>query len=233
MKDDSNIELSYDNYLFEYLDTLTNKYNLNSGSVKTSLFNIVKECQKMSLQVFKKLEYEKMVDIYEFILKFNTLFHLSSDLLKDMKEIINEKSSTSNIIVLHPTINDVLNDNIFKLEHNEDTFYIPLWHHELYYKDGIIVKIIPELDDNTQIDEYNNLHIYLYEDVCELFTRGCLEYKIEERTFKVRCSDISMEKTQIITLCKKGPSTIHTNEENIFDNTNRANIYIHLTLYNK
>ena len=125
LKDDSNIELSYDNYLFEYLDTLTNKYNLNSGSVKTSLFNIVKECQKMSLQVFKKLEYEKMVDIYEFILKFNTLFHLSSDLLKDMKEIINEKSSTSNIIVLHPTINDVLNDNIFKLEHNEDTFYIP------------------------------------------------------------------------------------------------------------
>lgn len=232
-EEDCDDEKSYDNYLFEYLDTITSRYNLDKGKVKTSLFNIVKECQKMSLHVFKKLEYEKMVDIYDYIQKFNTLFHLDNDLLQEMKDIIDKKSEASNIILLHPSVKDLLDDNIFKLEHNGDIFYIPLWHHELYYKDNIIVKIIPELLDNTQIDEYNNLHVYLYENINVLFKRGYLEYTIGSSSFKIKCGDISMVKNQIITLREKGPSVINTNEENIFDNSKRANIYIHLTIYSK
>lgn len=225
--------MSYDSYLFEYLNTLTSKYNLGSGVVKTSLFNIVKECQKMSLRVFKELEYEKMVDIYEFILKFNTLFHLSSDLLKEMKETIDEKSNASNIIILNPSVYDVLCDNIFKLDHNGDTFYIPLWHHELYYKDNVVVKIVPETYGTTHIDEYNNLHVYMYCDICELFERGYVEYAIMDKKFTVKANDISVIKTQIITLENQGPSKVNTNEDNIFDNTKRANVYIHLTLHSK
>ena len=63
-----------------------------------------------------------------------------------------------NIIVLNPTVNDLLSDNIYKLNIEDKEFYVPLWHHELYFSlhdKDLIVKCIPELDNN-------NLNFVLY-----------------------------------------------------------------------
>ena len=54
-----------------------------------------------------------------------------------------------NVIILNPTLEDLLKGNIYKLDIFEKEFYIPLWHQELYYDikgRDLIVKIIPELD---------------------------------------------------------------------------------------
>ena len=38
-----------------------------------------------------------------------------------------------NVIILNPTLEDLLEGNIYKLDIFEKEFYIPLWHQELYY----------------------------------------------------------------------------------------------------
>ena len=52
-----------------------------------------------------------------------------------------------NIIILNPSLKDLLNDNIFKLELEKKEFYVPLWHHELHFflqdKD-LIVKYVKQ-----------------------------------------------------------------------------------------
>ena len=58
-----------------------------------------------------------------------------------------------NVIMLNPSINDLLNDNIFKLSVENKKFYIPLWHHELHFspQQYLIVKMEPEISDNYWI----------------------------------------------------------------------------------
>jgi hypothetical protein len=57
---------------------------------------------------------------------------------------------------LYPTLEQLFNKSIFML----NNIYIPLWHHDLtidHYK----IKIIPNLPDYIDIDENNNIHIYI------------------------------------------------------------------------
>ena len=58
---------------------------------------------------------------------------MTDDLFLKMKRILQEKMENDNIIILTPDINDLLEDNIYKLEIVNETLYIPLWHHELYF----------------------------------------------------------------------------------------------------
>ena len=60
------------------------------------------------------------------------------------------KIKNNNVILLNPSLNDLLHDNIYKLETDTDTHYIPLWHEEIGI-DDMIVKNIPDIDDDTTI----------------------------------------------------------------------------------
>ena len=225
-------EKTYESYLFEYLNTLTTKYGIKNESLMDSLYKIVKECQTMSLRVFSELDYDKMVDIYEYVMKYNVLFHLDDSILQDMKKLIEKKTNETNIVVLHPTIDDLIQDNIFCLEHNDDTFYIPLWHHELYFKDNTVVRIVPELDKNTTIDTNNNVHVNKYYDLCELFDMSSIEFKLGTQSFNIPVSDLSIKHNQTVCIRGKGISRINTDEDDIFDNSKRGDVFVHITIYN-
>jgi hypothetical protein len=58
--------------------------------------------------------------------------------------------------VLHPTIKNLLNKDIYYLE--DEHIYIPLWHHEIVFHKKIKVLIKPLLY-NMEIDDDNNIYI--------------------------------------------------------------------------
>jgi hypothetical protein len=74
-----------------------------------------------------------------------------------------KKRIDTEIIILNPSLDDILNANIFILNYNDLKLMIPLWHHEIYYEldnsKTLLVKCIPELSDNIFIDISNNLHV--------------------------------------------------------------------------
>jgi len=57
---------------------------------------------------------------------------------------------------LHPTLEQLFNKSLYIL----NDIYIPLWHHELTIK-NYKIKIIPDLPDYIDIDNHNNIHVYL------------------------------------------------------------------------
>ena len=59
-----------------------------------------------------------------------------------IKDIINEKLKLYNIYIINPSLESVLNSEIFKLEIDDEIVYVPLWHQEMlyekYYKNSTI-----------------------------------------------------------------------------------------------
>ena len=138
--------------------------NWDNLFMDTSLHGILQDCEKISVKVFEKLNKEKANQVYEFLKYYNRIFGINEELLEQYKHILQKKNLHENIIILNPSLEDLFNDNIFKLEIKDKTFYVPLWHHELYFfsqSKDLIVKCEPELPKNMWIDHKNNLYVCL------------------------------------------------------------------------
>uniref|UniRef100_A0A6C0H9B5 J domain-containing protein n=1 Tax=viral metagenome TaxID=1070528 RepID=A0A6C0H9B5_9ZZZZ len=138
-----------------------------SESVKTIIRDIVSGCKDISLKMFDKMDRETSLYIYNFIIKYKDLFHLNDSILTSVRDIILEKFKDIQIFTLNPSIDDLFENNVYKLEYNSKLYFVPLWHGEVYFDvdamendiKEIIVKCMPELPDHMCIDENNHLYV--------------------------------------------------------------------------
>ena len=113
----------------------------------------------LSLKILSSLDTESIYKIKNLIDRCETFLNKYKTFIKNIRTVLCDQ-----IYILNPTIDKLLNNDVFLLNHLNETFYIPLWHEELKYKlknYNLIVKIKPILDDHIQIDENNNIHVYL------------------------------------------------------------------------
>ena len=95
-----------------------------------------------------------------------------------MVEYFSNKIKNDECIILNPTIDDLLANNLYKLRVNDFTYIVPLWHHELVYDNSgndIYVKCFPMLPDNVCIDDQNNIHIDCKYDIKEILNKEYVE----------------------------------------------------------
>ena len=138
-----------------------------SEAVQSIIRDIVSGCKEISLKMFDKMDRETSLYVYHFIIKYKDLFHLNDSILNTVREIILEKFKDIQIFTLNPSIDDLFENNVYKLEYNSKLYFVPLWHGEVYFDADttssdvkeIIVKCIPELPDHISIDENNHLYI--------------------------------------------------------------------------
>jgi hypothetical protein len=141
-----------------------------SEGVQSIIRDIVSGCKEISLKMFDKMDRETSLYVYNFIIKYKDLFHLNDSILNTVKEIILEKFKDIQIFTLNPSIDDLFENNVYKLEYNSNLYFVPLWHGEVYFDavandtvnsdvKEIIVKCMPELPDHISIDENNNIYI--------------------------------------------------------------------------
>ena len=140
---------------------------------------------------------------------------------------------------LYPSIDDLFENNLYKITHEKKDYIIPLWHHELIYDmydtfgntKEMIVRCIPILPPNINIDCENNLHVKINKNIRELWnnTSSVVLFSIGKQLFEYPKKNIRFMKHQTLKLLKKGVSTIDS--INIFNITKKANIYIELELW--
>ena len=206
--------------------------NWDNIFIDTSFQGIMKDCQKISLKIFEKLNKERARQVYEFIYKFNSVMGVDIELLNNFKKILQNKMVYDNIIILNPSLKDLFNDNIFKLEIDEKEFYVPLWHHELHYglkgKD-LVVRCEPEIPDNIWINESNNIYLTMQISIKDLFEKGFHEFKVGEKMFKIESESLKITKEkQIVLLKEKG--ILRINEKHTFVTSLRGDIYVEVFL---
>jgi len=237
-KDDFNEKIEIDeNIDYKELIKMCMKYfspetTWDSLFVDTSFTGIIKDCQRISLKIFDKLNKNKAKQVYDFLYKFNYVLGIDEDLLQKYKETLQKKMVYDNIIILNPSLKDLFNDNIFKLELEEKEFYVPLWHHELHFSlqdKDLIVKCEPEIPKDVWINENNNIYIQKQIPIVDLFENGFYKFEIGEKLFKLDSESLKITKEkQIILLKNKG--ILKINEKHTYDTSLRGDIYVEVFL---
>lgn len=209
---------------------------LENSSQREFIHKIADGCFSRAIELFVDLELSQMINIYRVLKKYN--FIIGDDFLQQLEDEIQKKSKNCERIVLHPTIENLLDGDLYKYTIDDHIIYIPLWHHELIYevssgsgaaeKKEFTVKCFPKLPTGVTIDENNNLYVTLHAKVEDIFDCPSLSFFIGEKMFQIPISNIQLMSKQTIVLKDKGIS--FPNEKNIYDISRRGKIYIVLYL---
>ena len=233
----SNINNIYENnteeeiYDTPYTDLMINLLKMllsksDSGEINKFQKKCIEYTNKLLDQLFDKINLNVLEDIYKFIVK-NSM-SLSEDMINIIKDIINKKLMKYNMYIISPSLENIINSEIFKLEIEEDIVYVPLWHQEMIYE-NILIKIQPILPDNITIDEYNNMHITYEERFINVLNLIKEDIKfIEINNYKVYLEELRLKKIQVVIFKNQGIPLINTND--IFDNKTKGNVLIHIHL---
>ena len=204
--------------------------------IQTTVKSFMLNCQDVSLDIFKNMEKERCCELYELMANYFTMFDMpNKDILEKMRIICQEKMKNDNIIVLTPSINDLMNDKVYKLKVGDEDFYIPLWHNKLYFDlsmNDLIVLIKPDLPDNIFIDSKNNIIIKKTAYVDDIFNIGKFSCIFEGKQLEVDSTKIIISKEiQVFSFRRCGIAI--KDDDNIFSHKHRGDIFIHLKLISK
>ena len=165
--DDTTTSLDYSNILFLFVESL-----FKSDKVISSL--ITKIANGFSACIFEGLEKETIIEVYTFLSRYKNILHVSQEILETVKNIIIEKCKNEQVYILNPSLDDLLDGNIYKLNIVGNIYFVPLWHDVVHFDSSgaeIVVKCVPELPEHVAIDENNALHV----DVRVPFTISLLD----------------------------------------------------------
>jgi curved DNA-binding protein CbpA len=183
-----------------------------------------------------------LFQLYETLEQYNSAVSMDAQIFDEITRIIREKMQMNNIIILTPSLKDVMQNNISVLQFEGQTFYVPLWHSELHYRieatpesgeKQLIVKCMPDLPGHMSIDANNELHIDVRADIKELLTlsTGVLRiplYDCECLELPVRELHIKSRQTVVLRNNNCGISLICTND--IYDVKSKAPVCVHVQL---
>jgi len=189
----------------------------------------------ISLSFLERIDVSLLKKIHTFLLMYVDIFG-SLVFLEKINEIIKEKERDAMIkskeyIILHPTLEDLFENNVYKLVEKEETFLVPLWHHELVYDiSGIelYVECYPILPENITIDEGNNLHIYLKYSLKDIWSLKYLEIKLGNREFRIERSLLFMVDFQKYEIWGEGITRI--NETDIYNISEKGDIIFYIEI---
>ena len=138
-----------------------------------------------------------------------------------------------NIYILNPSLDDLLNQNVYKLQHNTKEYLIPLWQSELEYDNSgstLIVKCVPDLPDHIEIDEDNNIHISLRFSLFDKIQQhnNKIEISLGSKNFEVSLEDLQIKKYQTKKFVNSGiPKFV---ENDIYSVNNISDVNVHFEI---
>lgn len=219
------INMSYGDIFNNYFDIVMNKYELDKTQIK-EIFNIFSNKTKtFTLDFIDKLSQDTCCELLELITKYQYIVGLEYDIVKSIKNKLQEKYKKKKIITLNPDIYDVLNNNVYVYNVEEKKYFIPLWHNELYF-DDMIVFIQPDLPKHIEIDDNNILHIHKICSKNEMFNEN-IEIEIYENyIIHIPTKELYCRLYQSYLMKNKGICII--NEDDICDTSKKGDILFHI-----
>ena len=244
----SSMGTGYSSVLNMFLESiLQGKYN---EFILSTIKDIVLGVKEISMKMFDKLDRETTLVIYDFIFKYKNILHVSESILSLLREIILEKFKDIQIYILNPSIDDLFENNVYKLEINKTLYFVPLWHGELYFdaimenktsneernvgevlshnEYDIIVKCIPDLPPHMNIDENNNLYVNINIPFqTSLLKEKSIPIYLGKKRFDIEIERLLIKEKQTYVFRKIGISLI--NENDMYNVERKGDIYVKIT----
>jgi len=194
-------------------------------------------CNSFTIKLFETLEKEEGLDLYNFISKYKNIFHINQQTLDIVKSIIIEKCKEYAIFLLNPSVEDLFENNLYKLYINNILYIVPLWHPEVCFdstQPEIIVRCIPDLPNNVYIDDNNNFIVNISVELNRLLlNEKFILCKISEQEFNIPINELSIKKNQQYIFRNKGISKIKykENDIDIYDISEKADVIVNVKFF--
>jgi DnaJ-class molecular chaperone len=234
---DDDIESKIDKTSYRWIlySFLKNVLKTESGNnlFCTIIQRISNTCEKTALETLEKLDKKTLIKIHEILNLHREVLHFNDLFYEKIDEIIKNKIKNDECIILNPVLNDLFENNLYRLNINDDKYIIPLWHHELVYDNSgcdIYVKCNPMLAENIKIDNHNNIHVDLTYDINQLLINEKIDIGIYKEPIYFYPSQLKIKKSQTLILREQGISKINHND--IFDVSKKSDIYLNITITN-
>jgi curved DNA-binding protein CbpA len=234
MRDEDDADTSiYRDILNLFIQSMMNgKYN---DLFSTIIKDIVISCKKITSKLFEDLDKDTLMSVYTFLSKYRSVLHISDVILEEIRNIVVQKYENVEIYKLNPSINDLINNNIYKLNIDNQLYLVPLWHNESYFDcdngKELIVICDPELPENISIDDYNNIHIDTKLNKNELVNMIMENEKINvfagEKIYYIDISNLYMKREQYYRIYNQGLSK---HADNIYDISEKGDVIIKITI---
>ena len=231
--DNSDNSSLYSDILKGFMKTVfEGKYN----ELLTKIVNdIITAGKRTSVKLFDDLDKDTAFHIYTFLSNNRSVLHLSQEILEVIREIVVKKYNNVDVYKLNPSINDLLNNNLYKLYVHDELYLVPLWHNESYF-DGsgceIIVICEPELPEGIQIDDDNNIfitkEIYGYSDLLNMILLNkSIQITIGEKEYEIPISNLYMKREQYYRIKNEGLSKV---KRDIYDVSEKSDIIVKVVI---
>lgn len=231
---DNDDKVNNDDYSFVFNSFIKSFMNGDlSDMILSVIQKIVHEYNDITIKMFEGMTREKALLVYDFIIKYKDIFHIDDSVIHKVKDILLEKYTDVSIYILHPTIDDLFNNNFYQLDINGEKYFVPLWHSEMTFDskngDEIIVKCIPNLPSHVvSIDENNNLLVNINVSFTySLFDKDSISVELGKNIIYIPMISLQMKKTQMVVLSKQGIGKI--NEKNLYNEHERSDIFVTVT----
>ena len=216
--------------LFSFLKNIIHNDNQNH-LLQMIIHKITSICENKAYELLEKLDKKILIKIFEILQNYNEAFQFSNDFFKKIENIINDKIKNDECIILNPVLDDLLDNNLYKLTVRGLTYIIPLWHHELLYDNcgnDIYIKCFPILPENIEIDNNNNIIINLIYNIKDIWNVNVIHYWLGKKKISFYTNSLKLMKKQKIIISNEGISRINTNE--IYDISIKSDIIINIEL---
>jgi hypothetical protein len=189
-------------------------------------------CEDRAISLLESLDKSILLKVFDILKKYKDAFHFNDEFIQRIDGLVKKRSENDECIVLNPSLEDLFENNLYKLSVGNQTYIVPLWHHELVYDNSgndIYVKCFPILPENMEIDNKNNLHVNMSCKVLDLWEKTSIKIDLSKNKSVEFCpSELKFSSYQTI-IFTDGISKINT--QNVYEVSSRALIYLHITIY--
>ena len=231
--DNDNIDIvksSYGGVLLVFLKKI-----LANEKCNQVLFTIMQKlssmCEDTALETLGKLDRIMLLKTHELLKKYAKVLHFSEYFMERVNHLVIEKTVNDECIILNPTLDDLFENNLYKLNLDGQMYIVPLWHHELVYDhsgNDIYVVCDHMMPDNIQLGYNNDLFLNLEIDLKTIWIERTHKFYVGRREFEISADKLKLIPQQRVMLNGCGISRM--NKWDPCDVTNKSDIYIDINL---
>jgi curved DNA-binding protein CbpA len=237
----------YDRILKIFLNNvLDEEYYIFKKILEIILPKIIRALRNIDISklksILKPIDRSILNKIGDFFKKYENIFNYNLSIYEIIKEVTerklgnenkteNTESIQYNNIILHPILEDLFQNNIYKLREYGEIILIPLWHQELLYEisgNELLVECYPILPENIIIDDNNDIYISLKYGIMELWFMDKIEVEIGGRNFIIEKDSLKFVEKQQIVFKEQGISRM--DEDDIYSILEKGDIYFNITI---
>ena len=222
---------SYRGMLYSFLKSVLKKDGNSNNIFHNIIQRISSTCEENSIEILRKLDKNVLIKTYELLKNYSKVLHFGDEFIEKVAEIIADKTKNDECIILNPTLEDLFENNLYRLTVNEFVYIVPLWHRELVYDNSgndVYVRCEHIMPENVTLGPNNNLFVSVVINVNQIWIDGVYTFFIGKREFQIPLDKLKLTPRQVVLLNWKGISRINTVD--IYDISNKGDIVVDITL---